>query len=123
MKRIIVIGILLFGIAFLFGACASSGKKFDMDKVAEVKPGVTTQEDCRKMFGKPVSVSRSSIGGETWTYSHASVNSIANTIVSVIPIPGTSFLAPKTKFKSSTLIIMFDKDGIVKDFHTRSSKK
>ena len=45
MKRIIVVGMLLFGMAFLFGACVSSGKKFDMDKVAEVKSGVTTQED------------------------------------------------------------------------------
>jgi hypothetical protein len=60
-------GLLLGASALALVACITVGRDFPRDSVILIKPGATTQEDIRKIFGDPV---RTGIddGKLTWTY-------------------------------------------------------
>lgn len=62
-----VFGLLLGASALVLAACITVGRDFPRDSVGLIKPGATTQEDIRKIFGGPV---RTGIddGRLTWTY-------------------------------------------------------
>ena len=67
MKRAIMLCIIL-------AACASAGHPFDMARLGQLRPGVTTIEESKALLGEPVSVSSNQGNGHTlltWAYSHA----------------------------------------------------
>jgi outer membrane protein assembly factor BamE (lipoprotein component of BamABCDE complex) len=85
-----------------------------------IEKGVTTKDDCMKMFGEP-SFQTNSGGREHWSYRHTEANGVGNALVSFIPIPGTSFLAPDVDIKSNSLSIDFDNEGKVANYSTSKS--
>jgi hypothetical protein len=58
-------------LALLVIACASTGRSFATDRVADLVPGITTQNDVIRMFGQPWRTGIDS-GLVTWTYARYS---------------------------------------------------
>lgn len=58
--------------SIILAACATTsvGTDFDMNKVNQIKKGVTTQADVIAMFGKPSTTSNTSNGVSVLGYSH-----------------------------------------------------
>ncbi len=106
--------------AFLVGGCATgatSGKKFDVSKAAEIKKGVTTKTDILAMFGEPNTKSQSPYG-ESWSYSYTETKGL--------DIFGTLKYAygiekAKMDMSSQSLSITF-KGDIVGNYSTNESK-
>lgn len=69
MKRIVVAA--LVSAAALAG-CVQTGNTFDVKKVAELTPGVSTKQDAIAKLGQPVAVSAMPGGGELvqWRYAY-----------------------------------------------------
>lgn len=50
------LSITLLFTALSLTACAHLGHQFDMGKLDQLKPGVSTEEDAKALFGEPESV-------------------------------------------------------------------
>lgn len=84
-------------------SCAQVGNDFPMERASEIKQGVTTKDEVRRIFGEPVSVSRGQDGSETWVYMHS---------------VGTAFGTGKAK----TLGIAFRPDGVVRHIQETNTR-
>ncbi|MBI1840337.1 MAG: outer membrane protein assembly factor BamE [Verrucomicrobia bacterium] len=88
--------------------CASVGRKIDQSKVDQIKQGVTTREEVRKLIGSPDQLIKTSDGVEMWIYSYFLVTTKGSTF---IPIIGA--FAGGANTTSQSLSISFGADGIV----------
>ena len=126
-------------IALIFAGCISSGNPSIRDEAAisQIKTGVTTKEDVRKLLGKPNSVGKGSgsfPGGtmptgnpaapltlnssyEVWSYSHISVETDAATFIPIIGL----FAGGATSSVSS-VTICFDDKGVAQYVQTSESQ-
>lgn len=126
-------------IALVFAGCISSGNPSIRDEAAigQIKAGVTTKEDVRKLLGKPNSVGKGSgsfpVGTiptgnpvapltlnssyEIWSYSHISVETDAATF---IPIVG--LFAGGATSSVSSVTIYFDDKGVAQYVQTSESQ-
>lgn len=98
--------------AFIFLAgCAAVGNLAidDKSKVDQIKIGVTTKGQVQELIGSPMTVYFGAEGLETWSYhiAHASVNPAA-----MVPVVG--IFANRHNTESTSLVLMFSDDGIVK---------
>lgn len=115
---------IIIAIAFFLSACASTGTKIETSNLSNIQKGQTNKQQIKDMFGEPNSVSRNSNGQTMWYYQYAAVKGTGNVLVSMIPIPGTSFLAPDPERESQSLTITFNDNEIVKDYsYTESSSE
>lgn len=85
----------------LLTACASIGKKFDISKVDQLKPGISTRADAEKLLGPPLA--ETFVAGDQkllkWMYSQ-----------------GTAFGA-----SAANVQILFDSAGIMVRVHHRAT--
>lgn len=97
--------------ALLLTGCTSTGtQNFDEDKVAQIKKGVTTEQDLVSIFGPPQNRSVDSSGQVTMTWVYAEYHMNA---VSFIPIAGGLMTGGKGTSKALSVTLA---DGKVKDF-------
>lgn len=69
-----VVALFLIGLTFAIAACTTIGKKFDPDKVDDLKPGISTIADATAILGPPAFQSRDSDGSRLlqWQYTRIS---------------------------------------------------
>ena len=113
--------------------CVSSGNPAIRDEavVEQIKTGITTKEEVRKLLGKPNSIGRGSgnlppgtgiphtaqTNYEVWTYKHISVETHPATF---IPIVG--LFAGGATSDVNTVTIYFDDKGIAQYLQTSQSQ-
>ena len=59
--------VIVLGLILLASGCATVGRDFPVQRVADIRIGETTQEEIRTMFGEPWRVGLED-GQRTWTY-------------------------------------------------------
>lgn len=104
--RQIVIGLLL-ALCIAMPSCATVGRDFNESLVQELVVGKSTKEDAVALFGPPSSVTVTNFNDDfkemlVWSYARAAAFSIST--------------------KGKSLMLTFDKDGILKA-HSSSSIK
>ena len=113
----------LVGLALLalVSGCASAGSAALKDETEasvsqKLTEGKTTKSDVRAMFGSPGSTSFTDSGLEIWTYERAKMHADAVNFIPVVDLFGTSHSGIKKQ-----LVILFDKDGVVKRYSMSES--
>jgi outer membrane protein assembly factor BamE (lipoprotein component of BamABCDE complex) len=114
--------ILLAGAVALAG-CATSGnqslKGQDQASVSnKLTRGTSTKADVQKAFGDPVDVSFTDSGNEIWHYSYAKAQAKAENF-----IPYFNLLKSGTDVDKTTLVVLFDKQGVVTNYTIANSKE
>jgi outer membrane protein assembly factor BamE (lipoprotein component of BamABCDE complex) len=116
MKKVFHGIVLLGAIGLLSGCAVKSGNeaiykmsKEDMGKF--IVRGKTTKEDLEKRLGQPQSVDFTSAGDEKWIYKNVYSQAKA---INFIPV--VSAVANGTNDKTRTLVIIFDQNGVVKNY-------
>lgn len=91
----------------------SSGEKFSPAFLKQnIKVGVTTPADIRKIYGTPDYTSEGPNGPSAWNYNaDKSSNSLLSKAASYIPVASTSTAVSNMK-TSRTLTIFFDKNRV-----------
>ncbi|MGC6386588.1 hypothetical protein ACMV8I_02850 [Ewingella sp. S1.OA.A_B6] len=121
-------GLLL--ITLLLSGCSSGSMSLggNTDKLSReyitqhVVVGKTTKSDVRRDFGEPESgrISIKANGEESWYYSVDEGFNLMNAAASIIPISGASTAAnvanSQSKQDTNSLMIWFDKNGIVRNW-------
>ncbi len=102
-------------IVCLLNGCAihgsSSERIADQSFTSKIEPGKTTHKEIRETFGYPFTRKVSNNGEQEWEYRYAKLRA-------------THFNPWGAKtFDVFTLIIRFDRNGVVKEYVTGSSKK
>ena len=118
MKKIIV----LFCALFLVAGCASTGNKVLKDETAsgvaqKIIKGQTTKDQVRAIYGDPMSTSFTDSGKEIWRYEFVKTHAKATNF-----IPLVSMFNSGAKGTKKELVVMFDDNGVVKNFSMSSSK-
>ncbi len=118
MKKIII----LICSLFLVSGCASTGNKVLKNETssavaAKITKGVTTKEQVRGMYGDPMTTSFTDSGKEIWKYEFVKTHAKATNF-----IPLVSMFNSGAKGTKKELVIMFDDNGIVKNYSMSSSK-
>ncbi len=100
--------------SFLNKIGASQVEKENIDTISsKIIKGKTSKDDVLKIFGKPQSRSKSDNGGEYWTYSDMNFNT---NLAAYIPNSAISGVFGKTTAQSKSLVIAFNKAGIVQSY-------
>jgi outer membrane protein assembly factor BamE (lipoprotein component of BamABCDE complex) len=121
-KKFLFFTLLIILGVFSFSGCAvrsgssnlSNVKQNDIKKL--IIKGKTTKADIQKTFGEPYSTSILQNGDEQWTYMFTESKAKASNF---IPIVG---IFTGSDYKGKTLMITFNKKGVVKDYMFSSSK-
>jgi outer membrane protein assembly factor BamE (lipoprotein component of BamABCDE complex) len=92
----------------------SNVKQNDIKKL--IVKGKTTKTDIQKTFGEPYSTTILQNGDEQWTYMFTESKAKASNF---IPIVG---IFTGSDYRGKTLMITFNKKGVVKDYMFSSSK-
>ena len=110
-------------LATLFFCCAQYGVKdrsntnLTAGKVKmEIKKGLTTQSEILQIFGSPNIVTKNRDNDEVWNYNRMSYESAYGSDSGGFIFWGGSRAVSSATTKSFDLIIIFDKDDIVKDY-------
>jgi len=111
--KIALTGAILIGYS---GCGVKSGNKiiFSMSKQDMAKTiikGKTTKAELSKVLGQPQSVDFTGAGDEKWLYRNISSQA---KLTNFIPIVGA--ISSGTDDKTRTLVIIFDKQGVVKNY-------
>jgi outer membrane protein assembly factor BamE (lipoprotein component of BamABCDE complex) len=103
------VSFILFICIILAGCCTygAEGVK-DPALIAKIQPGVTTQQEISGMFGPPFTKHTLSNGDYYWNYYFSKIRMIT------LPSDYTDPKPPKTDL----LMIIFDKNSIVKEYKT-----
>jgi len=88
--------------ALVIASCARVGRNFPTDPVANVKIGITTQDDVRRMFGEPWRIGVDN-GKRTWTYGYYRYSLFGETI-------------------TRDLVVTFRDDGVVDSYSFNTSE-
>lgn len=114
---------ILLALSFLAAACASYAKKDDSNTALtagrvkmEIEKGRTTQADILKVFGSPNIVTKNRENDEVWNYNRMSYESVYGSDSGFLVFWSGSRAMSSTTTKSFDLIIIFDKNDVVKDY-------
>ena len=120
--HVTIIAILISTFSVLNG-CASSVKKDESNTALtagrvkmEIEKGKTAQADILKIFGSPNIVTKNRENDEVWNYNRMSYESVYGSDSGWLIFWGGSRAVSSTTTKSFDLIIIFDKNDIVKDY-------
>jgi outer membrane protein assembly factor BamE (lipoprotein component of BamABCDE complex) len=108
MKRVLTV--IAISVILLSG-CISTGTKVNDKSVSSFVKGETSASDVRIALGEPEGITFNSEGEQTFTYSFIDTDVKAATY---IPIVG--LFAGGATSKVESLIVTFDKNGILKDW-------
>lgn len=103
----------------LLAGCATQGQKMDTQKLGQMRPGVSTIDDAKRLFGEPVQVTRLDDGRTVLGYSFASTEMDAK---GFIPIVGT-FLGKGPKQDLEATRLTFDPSGHYVSYSTYAQKQ
>lgn len=107
-------------------ACATRGARFNVDAVAKIRPGVTTQAEVRRWFGQPVGVRVNASGTTRWRYLYeeserrdtGTLTKIGRSVASVFGL--RVFVPPvDVAWENTTrheLDVLFGPQGVVEDY-------
>jgi hypothetical protein len=107
MKLTIGLGIL----ALVLVGCASTGRKLDTSKVAQIKKDVTTREQVIQLVGAPDQMTANAEGIVTFHYTY-----VRATAKPIAFVPVVGLFAGGADVQNQTLMVMFGTNGIVRDF-------
>jgi len=113
---------LLF-VALSIAGCASTGnqnvKAATQESVkAQLKEGVTTKEEVRKMLGEPTSVSFTDSGNEIWTFKYSEAQSHASNFIPIV-----SLFSSGADVKNKEVVVLFDKDSKITKYTMRETQE
>ena len=108
--------------AAALAGCASGGVQALKDETtqtvaAKITKGRSTQADVKAAFGDPISTSFTDSGNELWNYQYIKLVPKA---VDFVPVVG--LFAGGSDVEKKTLVVFFDKNGIVQNFALSSAK-
>lgn len=83
--------------SLIFVGCATSGRKFPIERIDEVCVGKSTRIDVKRILGKPYVASQNADGSGAWTYMYCQASSLVYTV----------------KVRTNSFHVIFDKDGVV----------
>ncbi len=95
---------------------SAQAKPLSVDDLAQFQVGVATVEDVEAKLGKPISISASSDGTKVLAYGSVHARPKA---ISFVPIVGL-FAAGATS-ESTTIVLVFGPDGLLKSTSSSSS--
>jgi outer membrane protein assembly factor BamE (lipoprotein component of BamABCDE complex) len=115
MRRIAIVG------ALVLAACSAVPENSPQRETQEsinqkIMKGKTTKAEVRSMFGEPVSTASKERGAEEWRYKMASSSS-------TIKIPGFERFFGSGTDKDRTLLVDFDRRGIVTSYSLDEDSK
>ncbi|URX62053.1 hypothetical protein KR767_18710 [Luteibacter anthropi] len=105
--------------ALLLAGCATQGQKMDLQKLGQMKPGVSTIQDAKELFGEPSQVTRQDDGKTVLAYSFSSTQMDAK---GFIPIVGT-FIGKGPKQDLEATRLTFDPSGHYVSYSTYALKQ
>ena len=113
--------ILIIAIAALVAGCATVGNQSligETPQMAEQKitKDVTTKQEVRSLYGDPEDVDFTDSGLEQWRYI---LRHVKNDAKNFIPFYG--MFASKLHINKKQLVVLFNDDGVVKNFTMSSS--
>lgn len=114
-----VSALVLTALLLLLAGCATQGQKMDMQKLGQMRPGVSTIDDAKRLFGEPAQVTRLDDGRTVLGYSFASTEMDAK---GFIPIVGT-FLGKGPKQDLEATRLTFDPSGHYVSYSTYAQKQ
>lgn len=117
---------ILFVIMFLISSCTTTGssgnsalgdsKKSDIYQA--IHDNITTKSDARKHFGDPSDIDYyENTGQEKWTYLHVDKSSLWRNYIPIV-----NFFTRGSKDVQKKVVLIFDKDGIMKKALVSESK-
>jgi outer membrane protein assembly factor BamE (lipoprotein component of BamABCDE complex) len=112
----------LFCALFVLAGCASTGNKVLKDEsastvAAKIEKGKSTKEDVRTIYGDPMHTSFTDSGKEIWTYEFVKGHMTASSFIPIV-----SLFASGSKGDKKELVVMFDDNGVVKNYSMSTSK-
>lgn len=122
-KQILFLSILFVITCSLIVGCASTAKKDESNSALtagrvkkEIEKGKTLQFDILKIFGSPNIVTKNRDNDEVWNYNKMAYESVYGSDSGWLIFWGGSRAMSSTTTKSFDLIIIFDKNDVVKDY-------
>jgi hypothetical protein len=108
--------------ALVLAACSAVPENSPQRETREsinqkITKGKTTKADVKSMFGEPVSTTSKERGAEEWRYKMASSSS------STVKIPGFEKFFDSSTDKDRTLLVDFDRRGIVSSYSLDEDSK
>ncbi|HXH63902.1 MAG TPA: outer membrane protein assembly factor BamE [Mariprofundaceae bacterium] len=102
--------------------CASSGNLVLKDETQKtvaqkIRKGHTTEADIRKIYGDPMETRFTDSGNEIWEYDFVKAHAKAANYIPIVNMFGSGAVGDKKQ-----LVIMFNKDGVVKNYSMSTSK-
>lgn len=123
MKKTLSLFFPLMFVALLISGCATFGVKemsntnLTAGKVKmEIKKGKTTQAEILQIFGAPNIITKNRSNDEVWNYNRMSYEAVYGSDFGGLIFWGGSRAVSSATTKSFDLIIIFDENGIVKDY-------
>jgi len=95
----------------LISGCATVGTKMNQENIAQIKEGITSQEEVIASMGQPYMQTLTSDGKIIMMYQYTKVK---NRAINFIPI--VNLLAGGMDMKQQILQILVDKNGIVEKY-------
>ena len=105
----------------LLGGCASEGNQqlanlHSAQVSNELVKGQSTKADVRRMFGGPMKVHFTDNGNEIWEYDFTKMHAKVQNFIPVV-----NWFTTGEKGKKKTLVVFFDKNGVVENYTMSSS--
>jgi outer membrane protein assembly factor BamE (lipoprotein component of BamABCDE complex) len=115
-----------FAVVFLgvaLAACSSSGNQVlknanDSTVSQQITKGTSTKADVRKYYGDPTHTSFTDAGNEIWTYTYTKGQVKAENFIPIV-----SLFSNGVDVDKKELVILFDSNGVVKNYSMQISKE
>ncbi len=98
------------------------GSEIKLDPNEKIKIGSTTKGEILEIFGPPVRIQKQ-FDGDVFVYAYLQRNSSVLTIEEPYFTNFTIFQYTREQQKTDSLVILFDKDGVVKNFGYQEGTK
>lgn len=111
--------LVLTALLLLLAGCATQGQKMDMQKLGQMRPGVSTIDDAKRLFGEPGQVTRLDDGRTVLAYGYVSQKTDPKEL---IPFAGY-FLSKGTTQELEATRLTFDPSGRYVSYSTYAQKQ
>lgn len=109
-------------VAIMLNACATTQRTFDSAVIAQIQPQKSTREDVRRLLGEPSTVSTSTQGFESWTYSKTG-RTTGSALGDAIRKDLGGFSAIRENLDQHDGVFVIFKDGMVQSVNRTLAKK
>jgi len=91
------------------------GSEIRYDPKEKIKIGSTTKSEILETFGPPANIQKQ-YDGDIFVYAYLRKNSSKLSLVVPYPVTVSVFKYTKVQQKKDSLVVLFDNDGVVKDY-------